>query len=175
MNIYQPAGSDRFSIKVTDLKTGTCRIRSNVFSEEDNKIEMIEEIRKEVGKEYDMSYNIDTWITKELQDFRIPLTELVKDRDGEPFELEQKWGEPLVVHRMGEMSELRGKIEGDWFYVHEVSSYGEGSGNVVRDVWEEIFKHSEGILIASLVWEGGDSINQIRVENGNITWKDIEI
>jgi hypothetical protein len=31
------------------------------------------------------------------------------------------------------------------------------------------------MIFASCVWEAGDSINQLRVENGKVEWVDIEI
>jgi len=45
----------------------------------------------------------------------------------------------------------------------------------MNEILEPAFKDSKGLFVASLVWEGGDSINRLTVEDGNILWEDIEI
>ena len=70
---------------------------------------------------------------------------------------------------------LHGHIENDCLVVSSIDCSGEGSGVAMNWILEPAFENSTGELIASCVWEGGDSINQITVENGKISWKNIEI
>lgn len=129
-----------------------------------------------------MSYNITSWRTKELKDFRVPIRELYPERlrsDLHP--------EPPVIS-MDSLRPLQGRVaigiaEGKitgWLLfasalleVDEIKVYGESSGHVYEDVLKPAFARSTGKLVARLVWEGGDTVEMIRVENGVLTEEEI--
>ena len=120
-----------------------------------------------------MSYNCDLWKTKELKDFMIPVESLFKGtEDWHPDRINNDDG--TVTFEMCEAT-LHGVINDTWFIVKSIDCSGEGSGSAMHYVLEPAFEDSLGILVASCVWERGDSINQITVENGKVSWKDIEI
>jgi hypothetical protein len=52
---------------------------------------------------------------------------------------------------------------------------GEGSGTAMNWIIEPALTESTGELTASCIWEGGDSINQLILKNGVVSWRDIEI
>ena len=120
-----------------------------------------------------MSYNIDTWTTKELRDLRIPLTAF-DDVDYMEEDHNRKTGE-YTFSGLSEGFELRGREADDGMLaVESITSYGEGSGRTLDDL-EEIFKVSTGYLRAILIWEGGDSIERLIVQDGTVTREDIEL
>lgn len=120
-----------------------------------------------------MSYNIDNWTTKELRDLRIPLRALESaDRMDAP-ELDTKTG-ALTYGGLSEGFELKGIQDGGALVVSSVVSYGEGSGSQM-DTLEEILAQSTGYLRAILVWEGGDSITRLIVQDGQVTNEDVEV
>jgi len=57
----------------------------------------------------------------------------------------------------------------------DIECTGEGSGSFMDYILEPALKQSKGVLRASCVWEGGDSINKLLVEDGEVDWIDIEI
>lgn len=120
-----------------------------------------------------MSYNINHWTTKELRGLRIPLKRLEDVDYLEGPELDTKTG-TLTYDRLSEGFELRGKQDGNVLVVEYITSYGEGSGHTFDDL-EEILSESTGYLRAVLVWEGGDSITRLVVDNGKVTNEDIEL
>ncbi len=122
-----------------------------------------------------MSYNIDTWKTKDLHDFRIAMHALkeVKGYLHSPS-LNIETG---VLHFTGraEGFELQGKQEGDWLLVSHLESYGESSDTMQEYLKERILPHTTGRLCAVLVWEGGDTIERLTVQDGTITEEEIEL
>ena len=66
-------------------------------------------------------------------------------------------------------------MDGDYFLCRSLDCCGEGSGYFINEVLEPALENSKGELIASCVWEGGDTINQIIVKDGNVEWVDIDI
>jgi len=121
-----------------------------------------------------MSYNCDTWKTKKLENFKIPVASLFKHKrnDWHPERINNNDG--TVTFTIME-SELHGHIENDCLVVSSIDCSGEGSGVAMNWILEPAFEDSTGELIASCVWEGGDSITQLIVKNGTIEWKEIEI
>ena len=121
-----------------------------------------------------MSYNIDVFKVKRLEDFRIPVASLYKHErsDWHPERRNNDDGTFTFEMMEGEMS---GVIENDVLLVHSINCSGEGSGTSMDWILEPAFKESTGILIASCIWEAGDTINQLRVENGEVEWVNIEI
>lgn len=122
-----------------------------------------------------MSYNIDTWRTKHLDNFVLSLAALYEcsNRFDDPV-LNLK-DETITIEGGAEVLEITGRRDGDALTVTEITCYGEGSGNTFHDVLVPVFKRSTGTLIASCVWEGGDSITRLTVKDGVVTEEPIEI
>lgn len=112
-----------------------------------------------------MPYNIDNWKTKELTDLRIPVASLFKHerKDWHPKRTNNDDGS--VSFDILESS-IRGRIEGDWLAVSSIRISGEGSGTASNWIVEPAFAESTGRLVATRIWEGGDSIDRIVVDNG---------
>lgn len=121
-----------------------------------------------------MSYNIDTFRVKKLENFRIPIASLYKHErvDWYPERVNNDDG---TVTFCDLETELRGIIDGDFFVCTSINCSGEGSGTVMNWILEPAFEESTGELVASCVWEGGDSINRLTVKDGSVSWEDIEI
>jgi hypothetical protein len=127
------------------------------------------------GENYKMSYNCDTWKVKKLKDFKIPVASLFKHSRND-------W-HPEIIHDAdgGVTFEIMsnvcigGFIKDNWLTVSFIDCSGEGSGIGMNMILEPAFEDSTGELIASCVWEGGDSINRIIVKDGEVSWEDIEI
>ena len=126
-----------------------------------------------------MSYQIDTWKLKKLENFKVPYKSFFKHERVD-------WHPDVTINDDGTFtftsldSEWNGEI---WTHVDkepvlEITSIdcsGEGSATIMDWTLEPAFKDSQGTLIASCVWEGGDTINQLTVIDGKVEWEDIEI
>jgi len=121
-----------------------------------------------------MSYNCTRWKTKLINNFKIPVASLYKHPrdDWHPDRINNDDGS--VTLRIIESS-LHGIIEDDWFVVKSIDCSREGSGTAMNYILEPAFKDSVGELIASLIWEGGDSINKLTVKDGKVSWKNIDL
>ena len=121
-----------------------------------------------------MSYNIDTFKLKKLQDLSFPVKALYKNprTDWHPERVNNDDGTVTFINCE---TEIKGTVKDDIFYMESIKCSDEGSGIVMRDMLEPAFKESKGILVASCVWEGGDSINKLLVEDGCVDWVKIEI
>jgi hypothetical protein len=126
-----------------------------------------------------MSYNIDTFRLKKI-DLTLP-----KDFDMEEFMKEQRcgWEAPIEVASNltdwefnwgSEGLEIKGVITPEGFKVTEVRCSGEGSGHDM-DILEALLVKFKGSLVASRVWEGGDSIDKITVTKGKIKVEEIDL
>lgn len=123
-----------------------------------------------------MSYNCDTWKIKKLENLRIPVASLYKHprKDWHPQKEQQEDGS--VRFEIAESVQITGKVDADGIlHVVGIRVEGEGSGTAMRWIIEPALAESKGELIASCVWERGDSINQIIVKDGAVNWRDIEI
>lgn len=122
-----------------------------------------------------MSYNIDNWTTKEMHDFRIALAALepVEDYLDEPtIDLQTN---VVTFTGRAEGFELQGTIEGEWLIVSKLESYGEASGTMHEWFTEQMLPQSTGYFRAVLVWERGDSITRLIVDDGKVTDEAIEV
>jgi hypothetical protein len=118
-----------------------------------------------------MSYNIDKWGTKKLEGLKIPISEIHKLPYVEVTLLPEN---KVNVEGPSEGFMIEGIFGNDMISVSEINTSGEGSGNA----WEyliECLKKSTGKLIATQVWERGDSITRLIVENGMVKEENIEI
>lgn len=121
-----------------------------------------------------MSYNIDTFKVKELELFIVPVESLYKHKD-EDWHLSRVNNDDGTVTFSDGATEIHGNIQDDFLFVSGIECSGEGSGSVMNRVIEPAFKDSTGRLVASCVWEGGDCVNRLIVDKGEVTWEDIEI
>lgn len=118
-----------------------------------------------------MSYNINTWRTKEMVDFKIlleaihgmPDTQVILERDSK-----------ISVRGWMEFFEMSGELLGEYVLISKVEFWGEGSGSVWED-FKLMMAQSSGRLVASQVWEGGDSISRLTVIDGVVLEEEIEI
>lgn len=130
-----------------------------------------------------MAYNISRWETKELKDFRIPWA-FFDARKQVHSECHVRTGlnadlETTVRVADGSMSkgfELLGLLDiDDWIKVTGISNYGIWSGQTWDyDFWE-MLAQSKGRLVAVQIWETGDSITRLTVEDGNVTEEQVEV
>lgn len=118
-----------------------------------------------------MSYNIDTWHMKELEGLKIPISEIHKLPHVEVTLLPEN---KVNVEGPSEGFMIEGILENDMISVSEINTYGVGSGSTWENL-KECLKKSIGKLIATQVWESGDSISRLTVDNGIVTENQVEI
>jgi len=118
-----------------------------------------------------MSYNIDTFKVKKLENLSIPFADLMANE----YCNRTNEDDGSITLCYGEACEVKGYLVGDMVNVKSIDWSGEGSGNDMHDTLEPALKNSIGEFVASCVWEGGDSINQLVVNDGNVAWNDIDI
>jgi hypothetical protein len=103
-----------------------------------------------------MSYNISTWRTKYLSDFSF------SDEDVD-------W---LLEQELPEIFELLGSSTNGRFTVSNISICGEWSGRFYHDTFLDFLSKSSGKMLSLIIWEGGDTISAIKVEDGVVTEMD---
>jgi len=106
-----------------------------------------------------------------MVDFQIPLS-VVQELPYAEVELlpENK----VSVSGVSEGFELEGVLNDGNISVSKIHHSSEGSGHTWDDLLEAL-KHSKGNLIATQVWEGGDSITKLIVKDGVVEQEEIEI
>lgn len=110
-----------------------------------------------------MSYDITTWKTKEIRALAIPLASI----EALPYVNIKMDGNHVEVLATAEGFELKGKLLFGLVHVDLIEFWGEGSGHE-WEAFKEMLSTSTGTLIASQVWEGGDSITRLIVKNGEV-------
>lgn len=110
-----------------------------------------------------MSYNIDTFKVKELNDFKIPVESLYKSsrKDWHFKRINQDDGS-VVFENME--STILGSIKEGILFVSSINCCGEGSGHIMHDILMPAFNNSEGNLEAVCIWERGDSTSRLVVK-----------
>lgn len=121
-----------------------------------------------------MSYNISTFKVKAISDLRIPMAEFFKhERNDFHPELVEKEGHVTLLCGEGE---IRGTVNADRVLsVSSIDISGEFSGTFFREVFKPSLEHSEGELAATLVWEGGDSIELLSVIDGTVDLEEYDL
>lgn len=125
-----------------------------------------------------MSYNISTWKTKQLNNLVIPISAFFKHErtDWHPkLKFDEDTGERILDFNLEDGDMLVGKIEDGFFKVENINIYAEKSGTFYEWVLEPALEESTGELEAVLIWEGGDSITQLKVNNGNVEVAQVEL
>lgn len=122
-----------------------------------------------------MSYNIDRWKTKKLNDLKIPLQAFYKHprTDWHPVGVADETG--LLKLRCGCEQEILGVVKDGILEVASFDMHGEGSGTFYNWILEPALKESTGELEAVLVWEGGDSILRLTVKDGKVASEDVDL
>lgn len=120
-----------------------------------------------------MSYNISRWITKKIDDLSIPISAFA------PISCEEDaWhyadDGTATWEGSAEIFEISGKVQDGRLQVTDMRLFGEGSGWSYQEL-KEILKQSTGELIATQVWEGGDSVMRIYVINGDVREREVEL
>lgn len=123
-----------------------------------------------------MSYNIDSWKTKKLENLIIPKSAFFKHTraDWHP-EIKLNPDTYEVTLSGGCEQEIKGVLKDGQIFVKEFDMSGEGSGTFYDWILVPALEESTGILEAVLIWEGGDSISGLRVIGGNVQTWDIEL
>lgn len=122
-----------------------------------------------------MSYNIDTFKIKKLENLEIPLSAFF-EHERSDWHPEKEFDENgKLTLNCGCEQEINGYVDNNILKVESMDMYGEGSGTFVNWILEPALKKSKGVLEASCVWEGGDSINKLIVHDGILKWEDIDI
>jgi len=124
-----------------------------------------------------MSYNIDTWKTKKLENLVIPIDAFFESESTD-------WHPKITISDMvtneveldcGCGQTIKGILKDKLLYVSKLEIYGEGSGSLMNYVLNHALEESTGELDAILIWEGGDSITRLKVINGELTEEDVEL
>jgi hypothetical protein len=93
------------------------------------------------------------------------------------------WDDDLVIkeggtwnyNEDGEGLEMSGIVNPDGsLEVKDVQNSGEGSGTVSQ-LLVALFEEFKGDLVASRIWEGGDTIDKITIKKGKVTEKAIDL
>lgn len=124
-----------------------------------------------------MSYDIDTFKLKKLENLVIPFSAffLHPRKDWHP-EGQFLDAETMLFRLEGGCGQtIKGNLIAGELHVKELDLSGEGSGAFMAYVMREAFKQSTGQLEAVLVWEGGDSISRLVVNNGEFSDDPIEL
>ena len=121
-----------------------------------------------------MAYNLDTFKVKKLENLQVPVASLLK-HERQDWHPKQTVDGDKTTFEVMEGSHMTGVVRDGVLHVEEFACRSEGSGVAMNWIFEPALKDSKGEFIASCVWEGGDTVNQLRVKDGAVEWVDIEI
>lgn len=128
-----------------------------------------------------MSYNIDTWKTKRIESLRMKAKDLESYFDVKVVTKCSKCGHPLSAPKIecngdlaGEFM-LRGQVEDDQFLIEDLWMTGEWSGHIYHEKLLRALKESMGQLEAVLIWEGGDHVSRLVVNDGEVKEENVEL
>jgi hypothetical protein len=119
-----------------------------------------------------MSYNIDSIKTVANENFRINGEMLQKALD----ELDGMIPEDNFLDDLPDPRDRRSEWKSDaWYDIGKMSWCGEGSGHTYDQLIKVVLPKTMGKCEFILAWEGGDSINGIRVEEGIVYECDVAL
>lgn len=124
-----------------------------------------------------MSYNISRFHVKRLVNLRIPMSAFyIHERsDWHPSPHLKDVRECAdVTLDCGEV-EIKGDIHDGFLFVESMELSGEGSGTFMNWIMLPALKESTGELAATCIYEDGDSIIKLLVENGQVDEIEIDI
>jgi len=126
-----------------------------------------------------VSYNISAWHTKELEDFRINVADLKTAVNSLKYDLEMTLEDEVVRFKLpDEHGEIVGTLhdtgeistpDQTWLHVTEFEMGSIYSQAVFNAFKEHVFPKTSGLLKALVVWEGGDSIYDLIINDGKVT------
>jgi len=125
-----------------------------------------------------MSFNIDRWKTKRIENLKIPIKELTDNQYSE-YKITPDCHHCTIWS--GDGSEIEGSIshsvdgKDNHIVVEKIVLQGEFSGTAYHEILLPALKKSTGILEAVTIWEGGELIERLLVEDGKITETEIEL
>jgi len=122
-----------------------------------------------------MSYNITAWNEKLVENLMIPIGSFYKS-GREDWHFKKIIEDQQHVTLEGMATVISGFLRPDGYLIVSIfKCVGEGSGTEMNLIIEPALEDSKGKLIATCVWEGGESINKLIVNDGEIEWKEIDI
>ena len=111
-----------------------------------------------------MSYNIDSFRVKKLENFKIAAKDFDKKVFGRPqIDLETN---EILFEGDCETCEFEGILKDDFVELTKIQISGEGSGGFMIECGDALLKKSTGTLIATLTWERGDTVERISIIDG---------
>lgn len=129
-----------------------------------------------------MSYNIDTWKTKKLENLVIPL-KFLYEQNKEGLHPSYYSSQPEIVDietnevsiKLATGQKIKAILKDKNLHIIELKVYGEGSGIVLEEILKPALKQSTGELEAVCVWEEGDSITQLSVKDGMVIEEGVDL
>ena len=61
------------------------------------------------------------------------------------------------------------------FDIEDLEWYGEGSGYAFEDLLTKVLPFTKGTMEVVVTWEGGDSVNGLRIVDGTVTKHEVEM
>lgn len=118
-----------------------------------------------------MSYNISSWKTKKFDSLIVKISDLTKMSYITITLLEDNLVE---AEGLCEGFSLEGKLDGDIINISEIHYSGEGSGSE-WDNFKDMLEKTKGQLEVVQVWEGGEYITRLEVDDGSVIESEIEL
>lgn len=125
-----------------------------------------------------MSYNIDTFKIKKLENLIIPLSAFYQHerKDWHPKQPKIINDETMEVElQCGCEQSIKGILKDGNIHVTKLHMYGEGSGTFMSWIFNPALQQSTGQLEAVCVWEGGDSVTRLIVKDGKVKEENVEL
>ena len=133
-----------------------------------------------------MSYNISQWKVKKFHNFRIPLILLHWEGENQErhFRAKEQRGNiengkqhiTVDVCGFGDCEGISGWLCDDGMIdVESIDIANEGSGTTYRELLLDAFKQSTGLCEVVIIWEEGDSLERVTIEDGIVTQEEIEL
>ena len=107
---------------------------------------------------------------KRCEDFRLPLDAILQTPELEV----RTTGQRTIVVSPVEIMTISGQLSEGTLFVKTVEYSGEGSG-WFWDKFLELLSASKGAYEAVVIWEGGDSIDRLIVDDGKVAVTRIEL
>jgi len=127
-----------------------------------------------------MSYNISTFKIKVLDGFKFDVNAIKKQAenfwpglDGDAIEISESNGTSSICFFGG--PEIIGKLDGNWLELEKMYFDGEWSGTLWREVILPSLAGCPGKLEVVLIWEGGDYMERVFVNDGEYTEEEVDL
>lgn len=121
-----------------------------------------------------MSYNVTTFNVKETNNFRISIIDVLSNKALHHYNFALQFDGDFKLCCSESTITLSGETNGE-FNITDMSIMGESSGYIFEDVVVPLLKKTKGTMKSMIVWEGGDSVEKIEVDNGTVRRDEITI